>query len=500
MVIAVTFDLMKCKFGRYFLSFACLTVIICFLFGTAHGQSEPSTYLIYNARVVDVVKGSLKSENSVLIEGGQIKAIGGYEGLNKNVPSGHLIDAGNRFLIPGLWDMHIHLEGQDLIEDNKTLLPLFITYGITTVRDAASDLGERVLTWRDEINQGKLFGPTIFTAGLKLEGVNSIWKGDLEISNEEELNQALDKLDKWHVDFVKITENTLKGPLFLKSIQAAHARGYLVSGHVPIDLTIEEMADAGFSSVEHSSYLLRLGYDEEGIVANLKAGKISVAEANKQYQGEFDQQKAIKGYESLAKKGLAVTPTLIGGKQLANFDGNSYSKDSMMVKYLTKSFTGNYQWRIDRMAKETPEQKAERKKKYLLGASQVSLMQKAGIMILAGSDAAALNSFIYPGESLISELQLYQEAGMNPPDILRSATINGATFMRRSNTMGSIDTGKVADIVLLEDNPLQNIDAVKKVYAVFTKGKYFDRVALDQILAQVRDTKTRLDKEREGAK
>jgi hypothetical protein len=79
------------------------------------------------------------------------------------------------------------------------------------VRDAASDLGEQVLAWRDEINNGKLFGPTIFTAGLKLEGVNSIWKGDLEISNEEELNQMLDKLDKWHVDFVKITENTPQG-------------------------------------------------------------------------------------------------------------------------------------------------------------------------------------------------------------------------------------------------------------------------------------------------
>ena len=127
-------------------------------------------------------------------------------------------------------------------------------------------------------------------------------------------------------------------------------------------------------------------------------------------------------------------------------------------------------------------------------------MQKAGILILAGSDAAALNSFIYPGESLISELQLYQEAGMNPPDILRSATINGASFMRRSKTMGSIDTGKVADLVLLEENPLQNIDAVKKVYAVFTKGKYFDRSALDQILVEARAAKTRLDKGREGSK
>jgi hypothetical protein len=247
---------------------------------------------------------------------------------------------------------------------------------------------------------------------------------------------------------------------------------------VPIDLTIEEMADAGFSSVEHSSYLLRLGYDEEGIVANLKAGTISVADANKQYQGPFDQQKAIKGYQVLAKKNLAVTPTLIGGKQLADFDGNTYSMDSMMVKYLTKSFTSNYQWRIDRMSKETPEQKAERKKKYLLGASQVPLMQKAGILILAGSDAAALNSFIYPGESLIQRASAIPASGHGiRPTFLRSATINGATFMRRSNTMGSIDEGKMADLVLLEENPLQNIEAVKKVCAVFTKGKYFDRAS-----------------------
>jgi imidazolonepropionase-like amidohydrolase len=473
-----------------------LTITLCILSFFANGQTDTTVYLIYNARIVDVVKGNIRTENAVLINKGRIQSIGDYSKLNKNIPSNHLIDAGNRFLIPGLWDMHVHLEGEDLVADNKALLPIFITYGVTTIRDAASDLGEQVLAWRNEINQGKLFGPTIFTAGLKLEGINSIWKGDLEISNEEELNQALNKLDSWHVDFVKITENTLKGPLFLKSIKAAHARGYIVSGHVPMDLTIEEMADAGFSSVEHSSYLLRLGYDEKEIVANLKSGKISATEANNLYQGEFNQQKAIKGYEALAKKGLAVTPTLIGGKQLANFDRDIYLRDSMMVKYLTTLYTSKYQWRIDRMSKETPEQTAERKKKYALGASQVPLMQKAGLLILAGSDAAALNSFIYPGESLVSELQLYQEAGMQPPDILRTATINGAKFMRRFDTMGSVDEGKVADLVLLEENPLQSIAAVKKIYAVFTKGRYLDRRALDQILADVRDAKRRLDKER----
>jgi hypothetical protein len=91
----------------------------------------------------------------------------------------------------------------------------------------------------------------------------------------------LDKLDAWHPDFIKITENKLHGELFLKSIRAAHQRGYLVSGHVPLDLTIREMMDAGYSSVEHASYLLRMGYEEEGIVQQLKAGK------NNQYRSQY---------------------------------------------------------------------------------------------------------------------------------------------------------------------------------------------------------------------
>ena len=91
------------------------------------------------------------------------------------------------------------------MEDNLALFPVYLAYGITTVRDCASDLGEQVLSWRDQINNGSLLGPTIFTAGRKLEGVNSIWKGDLEISNEAELNSMLDKLDNYKVDFVKIT-------------------------------------------------------------------------------------------------------------------------------------------------------------------------------------------------------------------------------------------------------------------------------------------------------
>lgn len=462
----------------------------------ANGQQSSSQCLIYNVQIVDVISGKMRKEKSVLINDGKIEAIGDYQILKKNIPADQMINGGNKFLIPGLWDMHIHLEGEHLVEDNKALLPLFLTYGITTIRDCASDLGEQVLEWRNEVASGKLLGPTIFTAGIKLEGLNSKWKGDYEIGNEAELNIALDKLDKKQVDFIKITENALQGPLFLKGIEAAHKRGYLVSGHVPIDLTLEEMVDAGFSSVEHAHYLLRQGGDEKSIVSDLKAGKITKSEANTVYQTSFNQETANQNYKRLGSKGLSVTPTLIGGRQVAFMDENNYLKDSLMVSYLTKAYIKDYMLRIERSKNDSPEQIAERKKRFLLLQSQILNMHKAGINILAGSDAATLNVFVYPGQSLIQELMLFQQAGLKPIDVLRSATINGARFMRKDKTMGSVDIGKKADLVLLEKDPLKDIHAVEHVLGVYAKGRYFDRKALNQLLKNVKKEKIKLDKNR----
>ncbi|MDZ7649798.1 MAG: hypothetical protein U5K54_23145 [Cytophagales bacterium] len=278
----------------------------------------------------------------------------------------------------------------------------------------ASDLGEQVLAWREDIKLNKFLGPQIFTAGRKLEGINSIWKGDLEIANEEELEQMLDKLEAYEVDLVKITENTLPGTLFLKGVQEAKKRGFLVSGHVPIDLTIDELVDAGFSSIEHASYLLRLGSNEKNIVKQLRAGTMASSEANNYYSSNFNQDTAINAYKNLSKTRVAVTPTsLTGGKQLAYLDEDNHAQDEFQ-NYLTERFTSKYQWRIDRMSGDTPEQKQARKDRYKLIAQQLPHLQDAGITILAGSDAAALNTFVYPALSLHEELTLFQEAGLTP--------------------------------------------------------------------------------------
>ena len=470
-------------------------LVLLFLSTTINLHAQEQKTLLYNVNIVHVEDGTIQKKAAVLIEGKTIAAIGEYNKLKNEVIKEHRINGGGKYLIPGLWDMHIHLEGADLIEDNKALLPVFLAYGITTVRDCASDLGEQVLAWRNEIEVGSLIGPTIFTAGRKLEGKNSIWKGDLEIENETELNQMLDLLDSYEVDFVKITENTLGGELFLKSVEGAHARGYKVSGHVPIDVTIDELVKAGYTSVEHASYLLRLGNDEKGIVADLRAGKITKAEASARYAEGFDQQKAIDGYKALGKAGLFVCPTFIGGRQLAYLDVTDHSKDEFL-NYLTNRFVANYQWRIERMGKVTPEQSKERKERYEFQQKQLPLIYNSGIKIIAGSDAAALNTYVYPAESLIQELEIFQQAGLTPLQILQTATMNGAEYFEVSDQTGSIAVGKNADLVLLDKNPLTNISSVRSVNAVFANGNYFNRATLDKMLLKALRTKLDLDNQR----
>lgn len=157
----------------------------------------------------------------------------------------------------------------------------------------------------------------------------------------------------------------------------------------------------------------------------------------------------------------------------------------------------NYQWRIDRMANDTPEQKQQRKDRYQLIAKQLPFVQNSGMLIIAGSDCAALNTFVYPAASLIEELGLFQKSGMKPLEILQSATMNGAKFMGKFDTMGSLDKGKVADLVILDENPLNDINAVSKTSGVFTKGKYFDKTALNLMLEEAAKKKAELDKSRE---
>jgi imidazolonepropionase-like amidohydrolase len=210
-----------------------------------------------------------------LVKGKTITAVVPH---NANFPAEtKVIDASGKYVIPGLWDMHIHFGGGDaLVQENKNLLPLFIAHGITAVRDASADLSPHVLLWRSEIASGIIPGPTIFTSGPKIEGINSIWVGDFEVGTIPEMQRAMDSLQKLNVDFIKITDNTLRPEIYLEAIREARRRRLKISGHIPNALSIMQVSEAGLTSIEHMNYVLRAKQKRKQILPKNLPVEVSV--------------------------------------------------------------------------------------------------------------------------------------------------------------------------------------------------------------------------------
>jgi len=453
---------------------------------SAHA-AEQADLLIRGAGIVDVAHGRVLLHQSVAVRGNNIVAVGPDHSIARRFDARQSVDASGKFVMPGLWDMHVHFGGgQELIGENKALLPVYVAYGVTAVRDCAADISTSVIEWREEVAKGSLLGPTIFTSGPKLEGYKPIWKGTLEVGTPAEVNAALDKLQAMKVDFVKITDNTLKPDIFLYALKEAKRRGMRTSAHTPYALTIEQAVDTGLNSIEHIDYLIKAGSPREKQVGALyAAGKISYGDATNAFVDSFAPAYAIHQYRALAAKGVFVTPTLNMGRILANLDREDHSKDPGLA-YIGPGLRKTYDWRIERAAKATPEQVAARHKEYDLSARVLPMLVEAGIPILAGTDAGYLNSFNYPGEGLHEELERYVEAGLTPQQALASAILTGPRFLGHSDRYGSVTAGKAADLLVLDANPLKSVAATRGINAVVLHGRLLDRAALDKLLADAK--------------
>ncbi|GAB2537064.1 amidohydrolase family protein [Spirosoma aerophilum] len=462
-------------------------LLFCFLItNIALAQKQNVDVLIKSGNLIDVRTGHVLTKKIIAIRGKTIVGVF-KEARLKNFRAKTIIDATGKFVIPGLWDMHVHFGGGDtLIEENKNLFPLYIAQGITGIRDAAADLSTNVLKWRDQISSGELAGPTLFTSGPKLEGYKSTWIGDIEVSTNEEVDKMLDSLQGLKVDFVKITDNAIKPDIYLYILQEAKKRGLKTSGHVPFALSMDEVSSAGLGSVEHMSYVLKAGSMRDKEVADkVRTGQLTTRIAAPMIAQSFDQATALAVYQRMARNGTFVVPTLTISRTIAYLDQDNHTQDSYL-QYIGQGLKNTYAWRVNRVAKDSPEAIAERHATYEKSAALLPLLHKAGVTIMAGTDAGFLNSYVYPGLGLHHELQYFVKAGLKPLQALQSAIIPGPVFLGKTSLFGSIDAGKSADIVLLDRNPTQDIAATRAIHAVILRGTVYDRKALDKLLAEVK--------------
>jgi imidazolonepropionase-like amidohydrolase len=443
--------------------------------------------LIRHVTVIDVEQGRAIPDQAIVTAADEIVAVGSDATIAKSWQAQQTLDARGRYVIPGLWDMHVHFGGgEDLIDENRALLPLYVAHGITTVRDASGDLPTQVLAWRGEIARGALFGRTLLSSGPKIEGLRPIWKGTLETGTESDVDAAIQKLRALDVDFVKITDSTLKPDLFLYAVRKARAAGFRTSGHIPMAITVRQAVDAGLSSIEHLDYAFDAGAkDEATIAADFGAGRIDRAEASRRLDAGFDRATAMAAYRYLASKKVFVTPTLNGSRIIAWLDRDTHAGDEYL-QYIGPKLRKTYEWRVQRAAQADAAAVAFRHAHVERMAAILPMLHEAGVTIMAGTDAGFLNSFNYPGIGLHDELALYVEKGLTPPQALSAATHAGPAWFDKLDRYGSLAQGKAADLVLLDRNPLPDIRATRAIHAVILRGKLYDRAALDQMLAEAR--------------
>ncbi len=460
-----------------------------FAFATpALAAPKQGDVIIRHVTVVDVEGAKTVAAQAVVLKGDDIVAVGADAVIAKGWRAARTVEGKGRYLIPGLWDMHVHFGGgPELIEENKALLPLYVANGITTIRDASGDLPEQVLAWRAEIAGGSLFGPRLLTSGAKIEGIAPLWKGTIEVGSTPDVDAALARLkDRDKVDFVKITDSTLKPELFLYALRQAKALGLRTSGHIPMALTVDQAVDAGISSIEHLDYAYNAGAkDEAAIAADFAAKRIDRAEANRRLGASFDRDTAMAAYRRFAAKGVFVTPTLNGSRIITYLDRYDHSKDEGLA-YIGPKLRKTYDWRIERAAKADAAAIAARHAHIEAVGSILPMLVAAGVPIIAGTDAGFLNSFNYPGFGLHDEIELFVEKGLTPAQALASATRAGPAWFGQLDRYGAIKPGMAADLVLLTKNPLENIAATRAIDMVVMRGDVLDRDAVDKMLADTR--------------
>jgi imidazolonepropionase-like amidohydrolase len=445
--------------------------------------ATPPALVLTHITVIDATGAAAKPDLTVVITGNRIAEIG--SATTTHIPKGaQVIDATGKFLIPGLWDMHVHW-GQ------KDYLPLFLANGVTGIRIMWGD--PEHLEWRRQVEAGELLAPHLFVASTLIDGPKPFWPGSISVSNEAEARQAVVQAKKAGADFVKVY-SFLPREEYFAIADEARRQEIPFEGHVPIGVSAEEASRAGQKSIEHlfgilpacstrSADLLEAAQADldDDVAAPRPAFWGAHSRALRQMELDtYSPRQADSLFAVLKQNDTWVTPTLTLLRVNAfEQDPASFTNDPRL-KYMPPRMRNS--WNPPPVAKDYGDP-VFAEKEFKKDLEVVGALQAAGVGILAGTDTS--NPYCMPGFSLHDELGLLVKAGLTPMEALQAATLNPARFMHREKDLGTIEPGKIADLVVLDANPLDNIANTRKISAVVYAGKLLDRAQIDGMLSGV---------------
>jgi len=427
--------------------------------------------VILNVTIVDSSAGGrLQPNQMVEMEDGYIRFIG-ESGSKPVSESATVISGSGKYLIPGLWDAHIHT----LRLSPQLHFPLLIANGITSVRDmgdacswsSSLDCVSDYRNWMQQIEAGVIVGPRI------VQSISYHLEDLPETSGE--LAQLIADLKSKGEPFLKLQlDDQLPSAQFEQVMQAAKEEGLVVSGHLPFAANLAGSSYA-LGSLEHDLYLLAQCADAGKTFDGKNSAKPALLST-------FNNDKCAMLLADFVKKNTAYVPTHIAstGQDYRYAVGLPEAEIALANQYVVAP--QRWIWALLRMAGEV----SLDEKKILIDmhsrALKITLLAKqAGVKVLAGSDA--LDGDVIHGFSLHAELKNLVRAGLSPADALNAATIEPARHLGLDKKLGSIAVGKLADLVLLDANPLDDIENTQRISAVFSAGRVYEKAETDAALA-----------------
>ncbi len=414
--------------------------------------------------VIDGTDSTARRDQTVIVRGERIATVG--SSATTSVPAGaRIVDARGRFLIPGLWDMHVHTA----VVGGRPVLALYVANGVTGVRDMAGDW-DTLTTWRRAIAAHALVGPRIIASGPYLEG------GDVPIPHivtrtPEEGRAGVDSLVTLGVDFVKV-HGQLTRPTYFAIARRARERGIPFAGHVPQVVGSADASDSGQRSIEHMLAIPMPCTPAESIALRPRFPVQSAL-------GRCSSRDLAPLYARFVRNGTWVTPTFTASYEVASWPRRELPGDSL-AHYLPESLR-RFVGQIFPMPDSIPSgADSVGQAVFDKRLAQIAAMHRAGVHVLTGTDAPLRNS--PPGFGVHEELALLVRGGMSPLDAIRSATLEPARYFGMLDSAGTIATGKVADLVLLAGNPLVDIRQTRRIVGVVANGRYIDAAERDSLL------------------
>ena len=444
---------------------------------------DAQTLRIVNATVVDVATGELHRGSTILVQGNRITSVGAAT----TASSGQVVDAKGNYVIPGLWDMHTHtFFGDRTPESRDLILPLFIANGVTGIRDMGSSL-DAVLRARADIAAHLLLGPRMIISGWMLDGPKVSFPASIAITTPAVGRHAVDSLKRRGVDFIKIQSGVPRNAYFAIADEAKKV-GIRFVGHVPDAIRASEAIAAGQRTFEHLIGIFEASSpDEDRYITDKYDGGTKRPGV---FLKTYDPAREARIIQQIAAARIWQCPTLFWERGQWLVDAVNVMNDPDLA-YASKSWIARWPASRASILKGLASDPLRVRDEFV--AHELNIIRKlhaANVPFLAGTDTPA-GVDVIPGISVHLELERFVAAGFTPLEALQTATLNPAMFFEKMGDYGSVQPGRVADLVLLNANPLSDIRNTRAIAGVVADGRYLSAADLDRLRAKLKQVAAR---------